>query len=120
MVDADHSARAAARQFGVSDSFAIKLMARRKMTGDIKPARQGRPEGTGKLAPYRSYLLAPVQGQPDISLAELCPRLEAGHGIKTYTGPIWADVDIFTQGWIAIKNSVRHKVLNQTRLLPPT
>ena len=81
-----------ARQFGVSDSFAIKLMARRKMTGDIKPARQGRPEGTGKLAPYRSYLLAPVQGQPDISLAELCPRLEAGHGIKTYTGPIWADL----------------------------
>lgn len=86
MVDAGHSARAAARHFDVSESFAIKLIARRKVTGDVKPAQQGRPNGTGKLAPYHPYLLSLVQAEPDITLAELCHRLEADHGVKIYTG----------------------------------
>lgn len=88
MVDAGHSARAAARHFGVSESFAIKLIARLKATGDIRPARQGRPLGTGKLAPYQDYVLGLVAKEPDITLAELCVRLEDDYGIKTYTGPM--------------------------------
>lgn len=88
MVDAGHSARAAARHYDVSASFAIKLISRRKVTGDIRPARQGRPPGTGKLAPYQDYLLGLVAREPDITLAELCERLEFDHGVKTYTGPM--------------------------------
>jgi len=88
MVDAGYSARAAARHYDVSESFAIKLMARRRATGDIRPARQGRPPGTGKLAPYQDYLLGLVANEPDITLAELCACLEADHGVKTYTGPM--------------------------------
>lgn len=88
MVDAGHSARAAARHFGVSESFAIKLIARLKATGDIRPARHGRPLGTGKLAPYQDYVLGLVAKEPDITLAELCVRLEDDYGIKTYTGPM--------------------------------
>ena len=107
MVDAGHSARAAARHFGVSESFAIKLMARRKATGDIKPARQGRPEGTGKLAPYHSYLLSLVEAQPDITLAELCHRLATDHGIKTYTGPM--STVLRKAGLRYKKNSGRHR-----------
>ena len=49
-VEAGHSRRAAARHFGVSDSFAIKLMQRQRQFGSAAPARQGRPRGTGKLA----------------------------------------------------------------------
>jgi transposase len=51
-VEVGHSCRAAARHFGVSDSCAIKLMQRQRQFGSPAPARQGRPCGTGKLAPY--------------------------------------------------------------------
>jgi transposase len=44
-VEAGHSCRAAARHFGVSDSFAIKLRQRQSQSGSPAPARQGRPPG---------------------------------------------------------------------------
>jgi len=47
MVDAGYSARAAARHYDVSESFAIKLMARRRATGDIRPAPAGPSTGHG-------------------------------------------------------------------------
>ncbi len=87
-VDDGHSGRAAARHFCVSESFAIKLIQRRKATGSIKPAQQGRAPGSGKLAPFRRYLLGLVTAEPDITLSELCGRLEAEHGVKTYTGSL--------------------------------
>ena len=56
-VAAGGSWRGAARQFGVSDSCAVKLLARVGRTGSAAPARQGRPPGGGKLAAYRDFLI---------------------------------------------------------------
>ena len=63
-VEAGHSRRAAARHFGVSDSFAIKLIRRQKQSGSPAPARQGRPGGRGKLVPYQTSLLQMVEAKP--------------------------------------------------------
>src|SRR5215207_2826876 len=79
-VDAGHSRRAAARHFSVSDSFAIKLMRRQRQSGSPAPARQGRPCGTGKLAPYESFLIRTVEAKPDITMPELAARLLEEHG----------------------------------------
>ena len=65
-VEAGHSRRAAARHFGVSDSFAIKLLRRQARSGSPAPARQGRPPGRGKLAPYEAFLIRCVEARPDI------------------------------------------------------
>ena len=51
-VEAGHSRRAAARHFGVSDSFAIKLMRRVACFGSPASARQGRAPGYGRLEPH--------------------------------------------------------------------
>ena len=80
-VEAGHSRRAAARHFGVSDSFAIKLMQRQRQFGSPAPARQGRPCGTGKLAPYATYLMQTVEAAPDITMPELAARLLEAHGV---------------------------------------
>jgi transposase len=71
LVDAGYSRRAAARRFGVSDSFAIKLLQRQRHSGSPAPARQGRPRGTGRLAPYETFLVETVQAKPDITMPEL-------------------------------------------------
>ncbi len=59
-VEAGGSRRGAARQFGVSDSFVVKLLALSKRFGSSLPARQGRPSGQGKLAPHRAFLIGLV------------------------------------------------------------
>src|SRR5918993_1314861 len=79
-VEAGHSRRAAARHFGVSDSFAIKLVRRQRQAGSPAPARQGRPPGGGKLAPYETFLVQRVEMKPDITMPELAARLFEEHG----------------------------------------
>lgn len=80
-VEAGHSRRAAARHFGVSASFAIKLMQRVKRLGTAAPARQGRPPG-GRLLALEAFLTGAVEAQPDITMPELAARLAAEHGMR--------------------------------------
>ncbi len=75
------SRRGAARQFSVSDSCAVKLVARAEATGSVEPARQGRPPGGGKLAAHRAFLIDQVKAKPDITMPELAARLEAERGV---------------------------------------
>jgi transposase len=81
-VEAGHSCRAAARHFGVSDSFAIKLLQRQTRFGSPEPADQGRPRGTGKLASYETFLVRTVEAKPDITMPELAGRLFEEHGVS--------------------------------------
>ncbi len=71
---AGHSCRAAARHFGVSDSFAIKLVRRMRHSGSPAPARQGRPPGRGKLVRHsRSlYDMLRVHISPQPSTCQIC------------------------------------------------
>src|SRR5215212_811446 len=93
-VEGGHSRRAAARHFGVSDSFAIKLLHRQTRLGSPAPARQGRPRGTGKLAPYEEFLIRTVEAKPDITMPELAARLLEKHGVTvapaTLSRLLWA------------------------------
>ena len=79
---AGHSLREAARHFGVSPSFAVKLEARRRKTGSTKPAKQGRPSGNGKLEPHKAFLIARVKQKPDITMPELAAELLAARGVE--------------------------------------
>jgi len=80
-VAAGGSRRGAARHFGVSDSCAVKLLARVGLTGSAEPARQGRPPGGGKLVARRDCLIEQVEARPDITMPELAAWLEAEHGV---------------------------------------
>jgi transposase len=75
------SRRGAAEDLAVSPSFSVKLVARHRRTGSVAPERQGRPPGTGKLEPYRAFLIGRVKEKPDITMPELAAELEARHGV---------------------------------------
>lgn len=81
-VSAGGSRRGAAKHFGVSNSCAVKLLARVEQTGSCAPARQGRPPGDGKLAAHRSFLIEQVEAKPDITLPQLAALLEAQRGVS--------------------------------------
>jgi transposase len=80
-VEAGHSCRSAARHFGVSDSFAIKLLQRQRRSGSPTPARQGRPPGHRRLSPYEAFLIHVVETKPDITMPELAARLLEEHRV---------------------------------------
>ncbi len=65
----------------VSPSFSVKLVARHRRTGSLAPDKQGRPAGTGKLAPYKDFLIECVRAKPDMTMPELAVQLNARHGV---------------------------------------
>jgi len=56
-------------------------MQRRRHSGSLAPARQGRPPGRGKLVPYEAFLIQIVEAKPAITMPELAARLLDEHGI---------------------------------------
>lgn len=80
-VESGHSRHAAADRFDVSVSAVVKLMTRVDATGSVAPARQGRPPGTGKLAPFSTFLTDQVEAVPDITMPELSEVLLETHNV---------------------------------------
>ena len=83
-IERGHSRRAAARRFGVSASTSIRLAQRMAATGTLEAARQGRPPGGGKLAPYAELLAGWVEAQGDITMPELAAKLKAAHDVTVH------------------------------------
>jgi transposase len=81
-IAAGKSRRAVAAQFEVAPSTAVRVQARYAATGSVEPARQGRPQGSGKLGPCREALVDKVKAEPDITMPDLAAWLEAGHGVR--------------------------------------
>jgi transposase len=81
-VASGQSRRGAAEDLEVSPSFSVKLVARHRRTGSLAPERQGRPPGTGKLEPYRDFLIGRVREKPDITMPELGAELAARHRVE--------------------------------------
>lgn len=75
------SRRAVAAQFEVAPSTAVRLQARYAASGSVEPAKQGRPNGSGKLGPYREAIVERVKEQPDITMPDLAAWLEDRHGV---------------------------------------
>jgi transposase len=79
-VDRGHSCREAARVFGVSVSFVVKLMAKRRATGSLAASPRG---GTlGKLHAHRDFLVEAVAAKPDQTMPELAAWLLAERGVE--------------------------------------
>jgi transposase len=107
LVETGHSRRAAARHFHVSASFVMKLMARARVTGSIEPARQGRPPGKGKLAPFARFLGRRVDGEPDITMPELAEALFEAHGVRA--SPAALSRFLIRAGYSYKKNADRNR-----------
>ena len=85
VVEGKLSRRAAAARFGVSDSSAIRWVARYLQTGARGIIGTGghRPS---KLKPHREWLLHVLEGEPDITLMAVSARFFNERGVKATTG----------------------------------
>lgn len=97
------SRRAAARRFGVSPATSVRFAQRMSATGSVAPARQGRPPGGGKLAPYTATLVRWVEEDGDITMPELAAKLAAEHGVVAH--PASLSKFLIKQGFSFKKNT---------------
>ena len=87
-IDAGQSRRAAAAQYGVAPSTAIRWDNERRSTGSFAPKPQGGDMRSRRIEAHAGVIHAALEETPDITLAELCRHL-AGHGVAASTSSLW-------------------------------
>lgn len=85
------SRRAAARQFMVSESMAIKWVQRYEATGSIEPEQRNKPHRS-PLNEQKQWLLELVACEPDLTLEEIVERL-AARDVEVCPSAVWRFFD---------------------------
>ena len=91
VIDAGTSARQAAERFGIGVATAI-VWVRRAHEGERSARKQGQPKRS-KLDPHREFLMALIEAEPDITIAEMQERLRSEAGITASVGTVWTFLD---------------------------
>lgn len=86
------STYAAARRFAVGISTVGAWVRRWRKTGELRPGRQGQPKGS-KLDAHAAFILALVDENKDITLAEIGERLADERGVTACLSTIWLFFD---------------------------
>jgi len=74
------SRREAARRFKVSASSAVRFV---RQVGDVGHVEVKKPnKRKSKLDPYRASIAGWISEHPDLTLAELCARLDDEHDLR--------------------------------------
>ena len=78
------SRRAAAARFKVSDASAVRWVQAYRQ-GRRAPFAQG-GDRRSELPAHRTWLLALIEAEPDLTLAAIGDRLQAEHGVRADSG----------------------------------
>jgi transposase len=102
VVEDGSAARAAARQFVIGDSTAIRWAKRWRETGSFE-AKSNKGQSRSPLKKHEEWLLGLVGQEPDLTLEEIQRRLLDERQQKAGLGSVWR----FTATASALKKSVR-------------
>jgi transposase len=92
VVEGGAAARAAARQFVIGDSTAIRWAKRWRETGSYE-AKTNQGQSRSPLKKHEDWLLALVQQEPDLTLEEIQRRLLGERQQKAGIGSVWRFFD---------------------------
>jgi transposase len=82
------SGRSAAARLKLSAATGSRWARLLRVTGSVHPAPQGRPMGTGKLAPHHAFFEELIAQDPDITLFELRDALADAEGLRVHHSSI--------------------------------
>jgi transposase len=87
------SCRAAARHFKVSYASAIRWAQAMRERGSFAPLTMGGDTRSRRVEAHADYLLRLHRLEPDLTLKEICVRLERARGEKVSPSMIWRFFD---------------------------
>ena len=88
LIEEGLSGRAAAQRLKLSPATGSRWSRSIRRHGHVDPARQGRPRGGGKLAPYEAFFEDLIAQDPDITLFELRDALATAEGVTVHHSSI--------------------------------
>ena len=106
------SCRAAGRRFGVSFSSAIRWVAALRERGSYAPLPMGGDTRSQCVEAHADFLLGLHRREPDLTLNEICDRLERARGEKASPSMIWR---FFDRHDITFKKSPRTRASRTAR-----
>ena len=80
LVEEGHSCHEAARRLRISAASAVRILQRKRRTGEVKAAPQGRPRRS-KLDAVSGWLMSRLEAEPDITMPELAEALKQEHDL---------------------------------------
>jgi transposase len=92
VVEGGAAARAAARQFAVGDSTAVRWAKRWRETGSYE-AKSNKGQSRSPLRNHKEWLLDLVRREPDLTLEEIQHRLLDERQQKAGIGSVWRFFD---------------------------
>lgn len=90
LIEEGLSGRAAASRLKLSPATGARWARSIRTKGHAEAAPQGRPHGTGKLAPHAPFFEELIAQDPDITLFELRDALEEAEGVRVHHSSIAA------------------------------
>jgi transposase len=87
-VEAGASRREAARRFGVGVSSVVRWVLQHRQTGSVAPKPMGGDRGSRIVDAHRTWLLARIAAEPDLTLDEM-RRALAEQGLRVGYGTVW-------------------------------
>jgi transposase len=86
------STRQAASRFAIGIATAGTWARLKRATGDVRPAKQGKPKGT-VLDPHADFILGVLAEAPDTTLDEMVERLREERGVTVVRTAVWKLLD---------------------------
>ncbi len=90
LIEEGLSGRAAALRLRLSPATGARWAHAIRTKGHAEASPQGRPRGTGKLAPHAPFFEELIAQDPDITLFELRDALEEAEGVQAHHSSIAA------------------------------
>jgi transposase len=81
-VEAGATRRAAAKRFGVAASTAVRWVRQWREHGSLAAGKRGGNHRSHRIDRHRETLLALVENEPDLTLAEIGERLHEAHAYR--------------------------------------
>ena len=86
------SAHQAAARFSIGIATAGSWARLKRATGDVRPARQGKPKGS-VLDAHADFILGALEEAPDTTLNEMVDRLREERAVVVVRTAVWKFLD---------------------------
>ena len=91
-IEGGESTHQAAARFAIGIATAGVWARLKRSTGDVRPAKQGKPKGS-VLDPHADFILGTLRQTPDLTLAEMVERLAAERDVRVVGTAVWKFLD---------------------------
>lgn len=91
-IEGGMSTRAAAARFAIGIATAGAWARLKRATGNVRPAKQGKPKGS-VLDAHADFILGVLKEAPDTTLDEMVERLFEERGVAVVRTAVWKFLD---------------------------